>query len=114
MNAGFGVGAVRFDTDLATGQANGFESHGVDCHRHEGHTDLFASGQQHIHLACRRFFVDLFGQLDQRVGVLAHGTDDHDHLVSLLVGSDSLASCGKDFFTVCDTGTAKLLDDQRH
>ena len=57
------------------------------------------------------FFVNFSGQSDQRVGIFAHGADDHHHLVALLVGSDSLAGGGEDFFTVCDTGSAKLLND---
>ncbi len=51
------------------------------------------------------------GQVDQQVGVVAHGADDHHHLVAFLLGANGLAGRGQDLLAVGDAGAAELLHD---
>ena len=66
------------------------------------------------HLPRRRLLGNLAGQVDQHVGLLAHGADDHHHLMALLLRADRLAGGAHDLFTGGDAAAAELLDDERH
>ena len=44
--------------------------------------DLLAGGQEHVHLAGRGPLADLAGQVDQFVGGVAPGRDDHERPAS--------------------------------
>ena len=48
------------------------------------------------------------------VGVLAHGADDHHHLIAFASGADGLPRRGEDFLAVGHAGAAELLNDDRH
>ena len=83
-------------------------------HGHERHAHLFARGEEHVHFARWRFLVDLSSQIDQHVGVLAHGADHHHDLVALILRANRSTGRGQDLGAVCQAGSAKFLDDERH
>ena len=111
---GFRVSAVGDDADLRPGQADRLVPQRMDRHRHQRDAHLLAGRKQHVHLAGGRLVGDLFGQVDQQVGVLAHRADDHHHLMALLLGTDGLSRRGEDLLAVGNAGAAKLLDDNGH
>ena len=96
-----GVGARR-TADL-------FKHHGQQRDR-----DLLTGGEQHVHLACRRLGIDTLGELDEAVGLAAHGRDDDDDIVALV--TETLYTLGNrlDTLRAADRGAAVLLDDQCH
>ena len=57
---------------------------------------------------------DLRGEVDQRVGRLAHRRDDHHHVVSGLVGLDDAAGDVSDSICVGERGAAELLYHECH
>jgi hypothetical protein len=57
---------------------------------------------------------DLAGQIDEQVGLLAHGADDHDDLVALFLGLNGTAGRGPDFISVGNASAAEFLYDQTH
>ena len=86
----------------------------MDGHGHEGDGDLFAGGEELVELALGGIFADLFGQIEQFVGGLAHGGDDGDDLVALFLGGDDALGGEMDFGRVGYRGAAEFLDDQSH
>ncbi len=113
-NPRLGVRAVGLDADLRPGHAHCLVAQRLDRHRHQRHAHLLARREQHIHLARRRVVVDLVGQVDQHVGAVPHGADDHHHLVAVLMGANRLPRRGQNLFTVGNAGAAELLHNQRH
>jgi len=98
----------------APGEADGPVAEHFDGHRHQRDGNLLAGGQQHVHLARRRLVGDLVGQLDQLVGSVAAGADDHDHLVARLAGADRPPGSPLDPLRVRHAAAAELLHDQAH
>ena len=54
---------------------------------------------------------EIAGQADQRIRVLAHSANDHNHLIAVLMGADGLSCCRHDLFGIGNTSAAKLLND---
>ena len=82
------------------------QAHG---HREQGHGDPLPRGQQHVELAGTRLRRHLERQVHQLVRGVAHGRDDHDHLIAGgLRGHDS-AGDALDALRVRDRRTAELL-----
>ena len=54
------------------------------------------------------------GQVDQHVGVVAHGADDHHHLVPFVLRADRLAGRGQDLLAVGNARAAEFLHDDGH
>ena len=46
------------------------------------------------------------------IGLMAHGADDHHHLVALLLGANRLAGGGQNLFGIGDAGAAEFLNDR--
>ena len=114
LDAGLGMRAVSDDADLRAGEADRLVAQRVDGHGHEGHAHLLARGEQHVHLASRGLVGDLPGQIDEHVGVVAHGADDDHDLVALLLGANGLAGGGQDFLAVGHARAAEFLHDDGH
>ena len=108
------MGAVGDDADLRPRQTDRLVPQRMDRHGHQRHADLFAGRQEHVHLPGRRLIGDLPGQVDQQVGIIAHGTDDHDDLVAFLLGPNGLSGCRENLLAVGDAGPTEFLDDDRH
>ena len=53
-------------------------------------------------------------QIDQLVGAVAHGADDHHDLIALLLRADRLAGGREDLLAVGHAGAAEFLHDQSH
>ena len=120
LDAGLGERRVGDEPDLPAGEADRLVALGVDGHGHQCDGDLLAGGEELVHLAFGRVFVapaeraDVFGELDQVVGRVAHGGDDDDDLVALFLGRDGPAGGAVDALGVGDTGAAEFLDDETH
>jgi hypothetical protein len=108
------VDPIREDAGLRTGQAYSLDAAGVDRHRGQGHRDPLARREEHVHLASGRVGRDGLGELDQLVGGVAHGRNDHNHLITSLTRLDHSIRHGVDPLGVGDRGSAILLDDEWH
>ena len=87
---------------------------GMDRHRHQGDGDLLAGGQELVHLPLGRRAVaaDAACQCDEIVGGVAHGADDDDDLVALLLGRDGPAGGLVNPLRVGNAAAAEFLNDQ--
>ena len=85
FDAGVAVGGLGQKARLPAGQRDDRIAHLLDGHRQQGHRDLLAGGEQHIHLAAGRLVGDLSRLGDQLVGGVALGGDDRDDRISLVV-----------------------------
>ena len=54
---------------------------------------------------------DLLGQVDQYIGLMAHGANDHHDLVALLLGTDGTARGRPHLFRISDARAAEFLND---
>ena len=113
-DAGLGVGTVGAETRLPAGQAGSVAAQLVQGHGQQGDADLFACGQQHIHLTGRRGVGDLCCLCDEVVGGVALCGHYHDHVISRVVGVGHDAGHVEDTVPVLHRRTAELLYDQRH
>ena len=68
----------------------------LDGHRDQRVGDALTRGEQHVHFARGRGRADLSGQVEQVIGGVAHGGDDHDDVVALLLGLDDALSDATD------------------
>ena len=114
FDASFGIRAIGTDSHLGTGQRDRLVAEAMNRHGHERDTDLFAGAQEHVHFACRGLFVQFPCQIDQVVCLMAHGTDDDDHLIAFLLGADRFARRGLNLFWGSDARPTELLDNQSH
>ena len=62
-------------------------------------------------LAGRRIVADLLRQVHEHIGLVAHGADDHDDLVTILLGANSAPGRDTNLFRIGDTGAAEFLND---
>ena len=85
------------------------QRHGQQRDRH-----LFAGGQQHVHFARIRFARDAGGEVDQPVGVIAHGGDDDGDAIAALAHGGDFFGDALDQLDGADRGAAVFLDDQGH
>ena len=111
MNSGFRVRAVGLDSNLSARQANRFVTERIDGHRDKSNADLFSRRKQHIHFAGWRAIIHLLSEINERVGIFAHRTDDHDDLLAFLVGANRFTSGGQNLFAVGDTRPAEFLNN---
>ena len=84
----------------------------VQGHGQQGHGLALAGGDQHVHLPARAGGRDLGGQVEQLVGLLAHGADDDDHLVAAPAGPGHVVGHGAYAIGVGDRGAPELLHEQ--
>ena len=114
LDPGLRVGAVGADADLGAGEAHRLFPKRLDCHREQSHAHLLAGGEEHVHLAGAGALGDLFGEIDEDVGLVPHGTHHHDDLVPRLVPGHCLAGRGHDLLRVGHARPAELLNHQGH
>src|SRR5699024_10840070 len=104
----------RDDTGLGAGEGARLVTEVLDGHRHECHGHALTRRHEHVELASRRHRGDLFGQVQQFVGRVAHrGDDDHDVMSRLFLSHDPLGY-SFDGFRVTDGRPTVLLHDQGH
>ena len=86
----------------------------MEGHRQQGHRDLLARGQQHVHLPLGRVGVDGGSESGEFIGGVPHRRH-HDHQVVALVttAADALGH-GLDALDACHRGSAKFLNQQGH
>ncbi len=114
MNPRLGVRAIRADADLRPGQAHRLGPQRMQRHRHQRHAHLLAGRKQHVHLAGIRPIGDLLGQIDQMIGLMPHGADDHHHLIALLLRANGLARSGQNLLAIRHAGAAEFLNNDGH
>jgi hypothetical protein len=112
-DAGLGVGAIRAEAGLGTGERARLEAEPVQRHGQQRDGHLLARRQQHVHLARVGRGRDLAGEAEQSVGGLAHGGDDDDRLMSRRAVGDTARDV-TDFLGVGDRRASVFLNDQRH
>jgi hypothetical protein len=79
-------------------------------HRHQCHTHLLAGREQHVHLARRRVIGNLLCQIDERVSLMPHRTDDHHDLLAILLGTNRPPRSHTNLFRIGDTRAAEFLN----
>ena len=102
------------DTHLSTSQTDRLVTERMDGHRHQSNAHLFTRGKQHVHFTSRWSIVDLIGQVDQQVGVVAHSANHDDDLIAALLSTNCLTSCRQNLLWIRDARTTKLLYYQCH
>ena len=73
------VTGVGEESGLLTGERMRTVPGGVNGHGEKAHGDALTGGHQHVHLALGRVGVDAQRLVDQVVGRVSHGGDDHGH-----------------------------------
>ena len=86
----------------------------VQRHAQQGGGLALAGGDEHVHLAAGPGLGDLAGQVEQVVGLLAHGRDDHHDLVAPAHGAGHVVGDLADALGVGDRGATELLHDEGH
>jgi hypothetical protein len=87
-DAGLAVQGVGDDARLRTGEGLRGRPQVGDGHGEQRHRDALAGGEQHVELPRRRVRADPLGELDQLVGVVAHGGHDRHDVVAGLARGD--------------------------
>ena len=91
-----GVGRVGDEPGLAAGEAVGRDAQVVQRHAEEGGGLALAGGDEHVHLTAGPGARHLRRQVQQVVGLLAHGADDHHDLVAVAPGAGDVVGHGPD------------------
>jgi len=108
------VTGVGEESGLLTGERMRTVPGGVNGHGEKAHGDALTGGHQHVHLALGRVGVDAQRLVDQVVGRVSHGGDDHGHPVALFLGLDDALGHALDRFGIGDRRAAVLLHDESH
>ena len=111
---GVAVGPGGDDAGLRAGQRAGVHALVVDGHGQQRRAHPLAGREQHVQFARRRQGGDPQGQLHQLVGGVAHGGDDHDHVVPELLGGHDPLRHPLDALRVCDRRATVLLHYAAH
>ena len=106
------VGAIRIQFDLPAGQTDGGQAHFFQLHGHEGDGDLFADGEQHVHLPLGRIGIDLSCLFDQVVRGVTLGGEHDDDLVSGAISVGDDAGDALDLRGVRNGASAVFLNNQ--
>ena len=77
-----GVALVGRDAALRAGERDGGRAAILKRQRQERHRDALARGEQHVELALIGLGGDLARQVDELIGVLAHGADHDDQMMA--------------------------------
>ncbi len=113
-DARLAVHGVGDDTGLGAGEGAGLVTEVGDGHGDQRHRDALTRRQEHVELATRRERRHLVGEVEQLVGGVAHGGDDHAYGVTGLAGLDDPPGDALDAVGVGDRRSAVLLDDEAH
>ena len=114
LDACLRMGAIGADADLGTGEADGLVPERLDRHREKGHAHLLARREEHVHLAGAGPVGDLFGKVDEHVGLVAHRADHDHHLMARLLPRDRLLRRRQDLLRISYARPAKLLHHECH
>jgi len=109
-----GVGGVRHHSHLPAREADRLVPRGVDGHGHQRDGNLLARGQQHVQFPLGWVGADFFGQGKEFVRGMAHGGDDHHHLLARQLGLDGSPGSPVNLLRGGHAGPAKLLYDDAH
>ncbi len=109
---GPGVLGVGDNPGLAAGEGVCRHAEVVQGHGQQGHGLALAGGDEHVHLPARAGGRHLGGQIEQLVGLLAHGADDHDDLVAAPPGPGHVVGHAAYAIGVGDRGAPELLHEQ--
>ena len=110
---------VRVDGGGLDAHLEGVEGHAAKApllqgHGAEGHADLLAGGEEHIHLPLGGLGVDLRRLGDEIVGGIPLGGEDHDDVVPREVGLGDALGHVLDTLGVLHGAAAKFLYDEAH
>ena len=116
QDARLGMCAVGQDADLAARVGHRRHTALVQRHGQQGNGHLLAGGHDHIQLARQRLLVatDCLGQIDQAIGLAAHGRQHHHEVVAGIAELLNLVGDLLDSFDRADRGASKFLYDQSH
>jgi hypothetical protein len=78
------------DADLGSRKADSPDTARRDGQGEHGHTLSLARGEQHVELSWVGGLAQRTSLLDEGIGRLSHGGDDHDHTVCLCARYDDL------------------------
>ena len=109
---GLRVDGVGQDARLRAGEGHGFVPEVVHGHRDERARDALPRGEQHVELAGMRLRRDLAGELEQRVGRVAHRRDRCDDPHATLARLDQAPRDMADLVGVGHRRAAELHDDR--
>ena len=108
------VGAVRDHARLGAREGLRRDAEVRDGHGQQRHGDPLTRGQQHVQLAGGWLAGHLVGEVQEVVGGVAHGGDDHDHLVAGVAGLGHSPGDPADAVGIGDRRAAELLDNEAH
>ena len=108
------IPSVGEEAGLLTSEGTCAGAFGVDGHGEQAHGDAFACGHQHIHLALGRVGIDTQRLIDEIVGGIAHGRNDHCNGIALFLRLHNTAGDALDGFGVGHGGAAVFLHDESH
>ncbi|MPM15098.1 hypothetical protein SDC9_61464 [bioreactor metagenome] len=114
FDAGVAVYGRGLHPCLPPGQRHAAQAAPLQLHGAQGNRNLFAGGQQHVHLPAGGAGVDLLRLGNQVVGGVALGGQHHDHIVSGLIGLFDNAGHMADTLGVLYRTSAKFLHNQTH
>ena len=114
FDAGIRVDACGLNAHLPGRQGDAGQAHALQCHGAQGHGDLLAGGEQHIHLPLGGVGIDLLRLGDEIIGGVTLSGQDHDHVVARQIGLRDDAGDVADALGVLHRGTAEFLYDQTH
>ena len=105
---------VGQDTRLGAGVGAGRDAELAHRHGEQGHRDALTGGQEDVHLTGGRLRGQGAGHVEELVGGVAHGGDDHDDGVAGLARGDDALGDASHRLNVADGRAAVLLHDQCH
>ena len=83
-------------------------------HREQGDRDLFAGGEQHVHLPLRWRGADRFGLGGELVCGVAHRRDHNHQIIAVFFAVGDTTGDGLQAFHAADGRAAELLHKQGH
>ncbi len=106
--------AVGNDTDLPTGERTGIDAPPSQLHRQKRNGDSLSGREQHVQFAVIRNGGHLMRQLEQTVGLTAHGREHDDCTVPCPLCLRHAVGDTVDPLDGSHRRTAIFLDDQGH
>ena len=116
QNARLGMRAVGQDAHLTASVGHRWHTALVQRHGQQGDGHLLTGGHDHIQLTRERLLIttDCLGQIDQAIGLAAHGRQHHHQVVAGIAEFLNLVGHLLDSFDRADRGASKFLYDQSH
>ncbi len=114
LNACFAESTIGTNVYLMAGIGAGRATDPGQRHGKQRNGGLLAGSEQHIELARGWDVTHRFGQLDEAVGLAAHGGNHNHNVMALCAHPRHLFSNGSNAVRTSDGRAAVLLDDQGH